>query len=303
MSDKLKQYNSMGKSNSHYTIYIINQERSDFIKYIYDKLDKLNNSIKDTYKRKLANDIIYSLIKYLESSKTEIFNSIFLVNEKEVIELKLTKKDLRVANEWKINNIYFSYDDHFLIDYLYELFNDETIINVLRLNNKNLKILQINKTKSRTVDEIKNVTQVILSELYIKYKKGYIVGISSLLKNVNKSFIMLKGNKTNTDILENYRISKIKVNQEFFNDMILSKLSIESEADKFIFGRSEVSKAINDYMIKYLFITPKLYNKLSNSIDNSFLNFTIYQVSKIEPGDYGEQLIKDYGGIVGIKYY
>ena len=95
----------------------------------------------------------------------------------------------------------------------------------------------------------------------------------------------------------------IKENQELFKKEFIDNLNNPSEVDKLLFGRNEVVDAINNYMVKKLFINPKLYSILTQSIDSSVLNFDIRIVQPLDPGDYGQQLNKDYDGIVAIKYY
>lgn len=307
MSDQLIVDNILketGKSNSCYSIYIIGMTCDKYVIQLKKKLDKINKSIKDNYKRKQANDIIYSFLNHLESNlKGQMLNCIFLVNHDDIITFNLSEKDLRVASEWNIKEEYFTYDNHFKIDYLYNLFNDESYINVFRMNNKSLKVYQINQTKSRLVDEIKSMNSENLLDMYSKYKLGYIVGVSSFIKKFPEKFKLIKGNITNDVILEDYENQIILENQIKLNEMVLAKMSIEEESDKFVFGRNKIVSEIENYMIKYLFITPKLHNLLKNNIDTSLINFDIFEVKKIECGDYGHILIRDYGGMVGIKYY
>ena len=73
--------------------------------------------------------------------------------------------------------------------------------------------------------------------------------------------------------------------------------------NKLIFGRQEVSQHIENSMIKKLFINPKLYLQLKNNADPTLLNFEIVIVKSIKTGDYGQQLNKNFQGMVGIKYY
>ena len=307
MSDQLLVDSTLrqeGKSNSCYSIYVIGMTCDQYVIQLKEKLNKLNKIIKDSYKRKQANDIIYGFLNHLESNlKSKVLNCIFLVRLNDIQTFNLSENDLRVASEWNIKNNYFEYDSYFYIDYLYNLFNDESFVNVFRMNNKSLKINQINQTKSRTVEEIKTMDTENLLELYSKYKLGYVVGVSSFTKNVPNKFKLIKGNVSNDIILEDYNNQKILENQVKFNEMVLAKMSIEEESDKFIFGRNNIVREIENYMIKILFITPKLYNKIVDNIDPSLLNFTIYKIKKIDHGDYGHILIKDYGGMVGIKYY
>ena len=88
-----------------------------------------------------------------------------------------------------------------------------------------------------------------------------------------------------------------------FKEEFLDNITNPSVEDKFIFGKRDISSAIQNYMIKKLFINPKLLKILKEKADASILNFEIIVVQSIKTGDYGQILNKDYGGMVGIKYY
>ena len=52
MSNQLTKYKSSGKSESHYTIYFYNYSYDEVLQFISKKLDFVNKSIKDNYKKK-----------------------------------------------------------------------------------------------------------------------------------------------------------------------------------------------------------------------------------------------------------
>ena len=56
-------------------------------------------------------------------------------------------------------------------------------------------------------------------------------------------------------------------------------------------------------MVKKIFVNPKVLKILKQNIEPSAWNFEIVIVKPLETGDFGQTLNKDYGGIVGIKYY
>ena len=73
--------NEPGKLNSKYTFLIWGMNVKDVIHVLYDELKKLNKLIKDSYKRKKANDVIYNFIQHLEDFNSEdMINSIFFVD-------------------------------------------------------------------------------------------------------------------------------------------------------------------------------------------------------------------------------
>ena len=73
--------------------------------------------------------------------------------------------------------------------------------------------------------------------------------------------------------------------------------------NKFLFGKKEVPNGILDYMVKKLYITPSLMRQLRKNISKDYLNFEILEIDSLESGDIGDNFIKDYDGIIGLKYY
>ena len=73
----------------------------------------------------------------------------------------------------------------------------------------------------------------------------------------------------------------------------------------YIFGKLkfEIKEAIESYSIKELYIEDKKIEKLKSFIDETFLNFKIIPIKSLDDGDIAYNFIKNYNGIMGIKYY
>ena len=65
----------------------------------------------------------------------------------------------------------------------------------------------------------------------------------------------------------------------------------------------EIKDAIESYSIKELYIEEKKLNKLKEFIDHTLLNFKIINIKSLENNDIADSFIKNYNGIMGIKYY
>ena len=72
-----------------------------------------------------------------------------------------------------------------------------------------------------------------------------------------------------------------------------------------MFGTKEISNGLNNFMVKHLFINPKLFKNFNNSDESKQLisNIKVTIVQPIEPGDCGITLNKNYGGAIALKYY
>ena len=90
-----------------------------------------------------------------------------------------------------------------------------------------------------------------------------------------------------------------------FKNIILDNIANPSYDEKILFGPKEVSMGLSNYMVKQLFINPKLLSKFKENDESRELinNVDIIIVQPLEPGDYGQTLNKDYSGTVALKYY
>jgi hypothetical protein len=85
------------------------------------------------------------------------------------------------------------------------------------------------------------------------------------------------------------------------NDMKNEKTNI----DLYIFGKLkiEIKESIENYLVKELYIDEKKLDKLKLLVDNSLLNFKIIPIKSLQNGDIADNFIRDYNGLMAIKYY
>ena len=278
-----------GKSDSCYSVYWINVSQDKINSQLIEMIDNLNKKIKDSFKRKQANDILYSLRCYIEENykMDDIINNIFFVN-KEVADYKLGKEQLEIAKNWNLPNHYFSYSDRFEVDYFYNLFSNEKIYKVLKIKNKDATVMELTENKSRIILE-KNISDIEISNFDL------ICGISSEIKKLDG----IVGNLTNSEILE-----KIKTNQMLKNhlqlDLVLNNLQNPKWENKLVFGKKDISESLKYCLIKTLFCSSKNLVKIKKSIP---INFEVIIVDKIKLGDTGDIFKKNYDALLGIKYF
>ena len=87
--------------------------------------------------------------------------------------------------------------------------------------------------------------------------KPVIHGINQILKELSYENIDLTTyqNMSNEDVIEIVKAKNIE-NQEMLKE--ISDITNPSVEDKLIFGKKDISSAIENYMIKKLFINPKI---------------------------------------------
>jgi hypothetical protein len=75
--------------------------------------------------------------------------------------------------------------------------------------------------------------------------------------------------------------------------------------DLYIFGKikNEIKEAVELYSVKELYIDNNKIERLREVISEEYLNFKIIPIKSLENGDSAALFIKDYNGIMAIKYY
>jgi hypothetical protein len=139
-----------------------------------------------------------------------------------------------------------------------------------------------------------------------KYNPLIVYGINPIIKKLeNNSDLFHHKNLSKDEILEIIDDYEITKNQIKLKEVFLDNLNNPKYQDKFLIGTKENSWGIENSMIKTLFINPKLYNGFISKDEYRDLISSV-EVVVVQPkkaGDYGQQLNKNFGGIVGLKYY
>jgi len=296
------------KDKFSYTILVHSYNNEELLGTINKKLENINKKISNPYQKKFINDRIHSLITHLESNfkKTDEINAIFLIDTK-VNRIDLSKKDKSFCNQWKISKFIFDYDEQFNIDFLVELLSTKMIKTVFKFDKSNYSVIEMDSTKSKSLESHSSLDEESITKMITKHNPVILYGINQILKKLshleNNDLTVTYQNMSNEDVIDIIKTKSIEKNQVIFKEEFLDNIINPSIEDKLVYGKKELGIAIQNYMIKKLFINPKMLKSLKENADASILNFEIVIVQSIKTGDYGQTLNKDYGGMVGIKYY
>ena len=320
MIEELIKYKNILNNNNDDTLitfFCYNQKVSNLIKLFEEQLSsakKITNPIK---KNKLCNRF-YNLIKKISEDLSDdfIISSIFLVNDS-VNEIKLKDENIKTAIEYKFPQCFLRTDNYFLIDYLIDLFYNFTFIYVLKLNSTSLTIIKINENKEKDLKNIKIIKENnVIDEIEeLRRENNYkeiiiLYGISPLLNKLSvinniKNLIIKKDNYNREELFQIYQDEIMKKNHELLEKKLNDLQNEKTNIDLYIFGKLkiEIKEAIECYSIKELYIQDEKLKKLKTFVDDSFFNFNIISIRKLENGDIADKFINDYNGIMGIKYY
>ena len=313
----LKEYISITeKTESLISIFIYNKKNSDVIKFMNDQLEK-SKKINNPIKKNKINNRLFNFIKFLNDNFQEdsFINYIFLLHDK-IIEYKLNEKEINTALEYNFLNIFIKSDNLFLIEYFIDLFYNFEFIYTIKLNKNDLSIIKINKNKDKTIEtsKINNEIKIIESIENIRKINNYkdliiIYGQSVLLNKLDhltkNNLYIYKDFLNNSNLYELYENDLMKKNHLLLKEKLDDISNEKTNLDLYVFGKLkfEFKDAIENYLVKELYIEDKKLIKLKTFIHESFFNFKIIVIKSLENGDIAYHFIKDYNGIMAIKYY
>ena len=314
MQVSIASYNLTNKNNKNlimvYGYDIVCQEFQDKIQ---KKMDSIKN-MKDTFKKGIYNNRLYSLQTYLNDKKdqTSKLNSIFFINDN-VNEFQLTKNEKQIANDWKLKNYWLEigddeYDISDKIDYLIDLFTNLDSKLIAEID-KSINFIDFTKNKSKVNSTISYKNEKDLFELLNKPQLVLVHGSVSTLRNIQK----LSSSK-------NYQVYTKKLDRDTLNQEIINleqndihkklqelfdKLNNPNDSGLVLYGKleKEITEAINNYQVSKLFITETQLKILKNNIDNELLNFEIIIIKKLKDNDIAAQIESNYDGVLGLLYY
>lgn len=296
-----------GLSDRHQSqyIFVINdlvvEDLIEKVKKMITIVDSGSNPSKKAYLKTKLNNFVENLLAIQAETK---INGIYFVSD------SVGYYDFRpfwkeTLTSFKCDTLIVKYDDVFQIEWLKSLLLDRTYINILHLNNNNIKHIHLGSTKKRIFKE-KDDKKMDIS-LYIQENigKGEIViihGISSFLKGIHdtETLKIMNGHKRDEEILEEYNkiINEANAKQlQWWLDRMLDP----KEGKKLVFGK-DIGTGITDNMIKTIFCSPDRKTKLLENYANENISDKLIVVRSYGD-DVGKRLVIEFKGAVGIKFY
>jgi len=262
---------------------------------------------KDSYKRNLYNSRLFNLMKLVTTeTKFENLEHIFYIGA-EVNYEKLSSDDLKMLREYNINKFYYGYGKTFDCEYLAKLFFDFKFFNVATIIKNTIKLININDTKEKNVEDKSFSNPKELSDILSKYGSGLLITnnyqTSLLSPNISNNWILLKQNVPKKDLL--FEFDK-KDQIEFQNNVlkIQNMLSNPKECNLVAVGDFEkIKEMIVDCSLKEFYISDIMFNKLESEINVNDINCKYGVVKQINKNDNYDGFVKNYNGFIGLFYY
>ncbi len=277
---------------------------------------KISNNVK----KSILCNAVYGLKTRISDTfeLNSIINSIFFIDgeEEKKAEYKLKKEEIQVLREYDFKNYIYRNDESFPIDELKDIFTNFDFLQIIQLQQQNLKHMKMNRYKQKELmlSKVTNDTQVIehleriKKDNNIKDNKIIVYGQSAILnqlKNKNIQYIILKdSNMTREDIWQMNEDEKMRDNLRVLKEK-LDGINNEKNVDLYVFGRikKEIAEHIENYLLKELYIEERKISILKTCVSPEALNFKIIPIRSLEKGDIGSEFIEKYSGLMGIKYF
>lgn len=298
--DEIKSFRKVrGKQNSLITLIVYDISKDELLSYVDKQLDFIKN-IKDSFKRKMVNDILYKLKCNIENLSEEKVNKIYLVSEDDINNFNLTKKNIHTLREYNKPKIYYKTNERFEINYIINLFTDFKFYKVLELDKKSGSYFEINSTKKKLIEKKTIGSQSELVDI-LDSSVNLLHGNSTFLKNLSCNTLFFNKRLCDDELLEEVEKIIILENHEKLENLLSNIVNPEYE-DKIIFGGSETKKYTELSMISKLYIHESIYKKFMN-VFREFINFEVYEIKKLSHGDVSDKLKNDYDCCIGELYY
>lgn len=266
--------------------------------------DEMGNNVKKNYIKAR----LYSFVTFLEGAGLEtVLSGIYMVYKK-IEEIAIAPEWNETLEMFKCKNFVCEYGDKFKLDWLHDYLTDRSYLNVLQIQNNNIRHIYLNLTK-RVIHSEQEEKKCDLNEFVTQHipKGEYCVvhGVSSFIKQLKDSSYLrvLNGNKRDEEILEEFdKLLNEKKSIELQRWLDTMSNPDSKDAKKLAFGK-EITEAINDRMLKILFCTPRMKKQVIEKLNEDDLIFDIVEIKSYEPTDVGMRLRKDFNGAIGIKFY
>jgi len=290
------------KNKMLYTFCFYKITTDTVLDYLSKLLEKIS-SMKDNFKKNIANERVYGLKSHIEMyNPSELINAIYLIDDKNTVKaFGLEKSHIGVLSDFKIPCSQYWCDEIYNIEYLEKLVSTDQLVNVIYAEGSSGKLIQIDSVKNKHHEMTGNLENLITSN-----KVELIFGTPNTVQGLQKKYPdrqFFSGKLSNEQVWNQIVSNANLKTQSKFNTEVLSQMSHTDKIDLFVFGRKHVRETILAYGVKKLFVTPDIYKKFKTNLPPECFNFEVYVVDTVSPGDYGDVLIKNYDGVIAVKYF
>lgn len=293
-------------NNASFTLLMWNFSKDELVSELKHKL-ALISTIKNTFKKVKLNDRLYQYLGVIEKSSIQTYSQIVLIGAQTYI-YKLESSDITMLREYSIPKFTISNDEYFNIEWLIDLFENFKFYDVIINNSNVLTHYQGNLNKKKIIKQNANTDYIksLTTEWFMVGKLMPQNKTKFMIDNLSSSLQSSSSNPDWKNIISQIEIREtnkklVELNKHYENMAI--------NPDKYVFGLDDITEMIFQFNIKELYIHENIkknfYDKIVEKDLSSNINFNIITIDSIDsnPSNPSNMFLKNYSGILGIKYY
>jgi hypothetical protein len=299
--------------------HITNKVFLEKLEQTHESCRKIGNSIK---KHALCTAIFSFFKKVSERDENEMNHAIYFLyfNEQDgktihiSEEYPLSNQEKEVLREYQFRDYIYRTDVCFPLDEWKDIFTNFDFLQVVHVNQQQWKHQKMNQYKQKEIcsGKISNESQLVEivervgREHCKRNEKVYIYGQSNYFGKIRemKNIYFRMEHFTREEVWKWKQDEQMKDYLQLLQER-LQEMQDEKKVDLFVFGRikMEIKEHIENYQFKELFIEERKLPILKSMVSHDLLNFSIIPIRSLESGDIGERFIREYHGLMGIKYF
>jgi len=298
-----------GRNDSMY-IYVLYECPQEKIKDHVSKQLDIIDRITDAFKKKLFSSRYFLIKNMLEQNSDDfIYNCILFIDDNLNKHL-LTKSNMELLKRFDHQSITFVYDDHFKLDFIEDLLFNNNPYNIYRINNNKIDYIHMTRTKKVVISSKESKPLDIkefVNETIPSNKKYLLYGISSKLKDHtdDRAYSIINGYIKDDELVKLIdKIDQEDILISFERD--LNMLNDPKQSHKIIL-KNNLTEKIKNSQLEKLYIDSKMHTKFMENMKKNKLDLTfkiiIINASIKSFVENRENLLNQYGGVIGISYY
>lgn len=301
MQDFLQQHQHQRDESQHESLVslcVLEMPGSAIQSFLQEQLEKIKN-IKNSVKRKLLNSHVYdSLLRLQQMDPILNYSLILFSGPGKVSVFFLDKHHVQTGKNYSLRNPFYRTENQFMMDYFQDFFLHHDYQYCCHVVKNKWTVMEMTRTKSRTfsVEGVETLKE--------RFPRVYIHGYP-VEKHQESWLIPIEKPLTPKEFFE-WREQEIqKKNLLLLERRLEDMQNSKTNLDLYVFGtlRKEIGMAVMNYELKELYIVPKKLEKLRSLVPVETLNFQIIPITSLQDGDTGDRFLKDYNGLMGIRYY
>jgi len=270
----------------------------DVVVFLEDQLSRIHR-IHDPVRRGRIRDRVDRLLCKIREKITPI-SALFFVDGNHVHEYELDSKHISIAVEYKMMNPYYKTGEVFCVDYFKDFFTctEYHVMVAVHKNGKTMTARRMTRTKEKSWS-VDSIHEDIRSQSHDG--RVFVVGAAATAPWM----VPLEKPFSREEFYAWLDAEKARERHALLARRLADLQNPKTNLGLYVFGklRKEILTAIENYELKELYIDSKKLERLERFAPHGSLNFSIIPIDTLKADDIAAGFLRDYNGLMGIRYY